>query len=95
MRDLANLIEVEPGVPLMSHANWQRIEKREQPYAQHHLETLAKVLKCAVSDLLTVDPSKDGEVVDLVRMVNANRDTRDRAIRILKALNETEQDESE
>lgn len=77
-------MEAEPGVPLMSHANLGRIEKYEQPYTQELLEALAVALDCSVTDLLSVDPRKDGEVVDLLRLINEKN--RDQAVRVLKAL---------
>lgn len=90
LRRLAERVEVEPGVPMMSHANLQRIEKLEQPYSQEVLEALAEALEVSVSDLLEVDPDKEGEVVDLVRMIASNKDQREQAIRILKALTGTD-----
>lgn len=84
LRRLAERMEIEPGVPLTSHANIQRIEKYEQPYSQEILEAIADALDCAPTDLLSVDPAKNGEVVDLLRLINDNN--RDQAIRVLKAL---------
>ncbi|MEZ2132721.1 MULTISPECIES: helix-turn-helix domain-containing protein [unclassified Sinorhizobium] len=88
LRKLADRMEIEPGVPLTSHANIGRIENFEQPYTQEILEGLAEALECSPSDLLTVDPTKEGEVVDLVRLIDEKN--RDQAIRILKALTGTD-----
>lgn len=77
-------MERSPGEPLTSHANIQRIEKFEQPYTQEILEAMAEALSVTVSDLLTIDPTKDGEVIDLVNMIK-QRD-RNTAMKILRAL---------
>lgn len=69
LRKLAERMEVEPGVPLTSHANLGRIETFQQPYSQEILEAAAIALGCTVSDLLMVDPTKEGEVVDLLRLL--------------------------
>lgn len=66
LRGLADLMEYEPGVPLTSHANIQRIEKFEQPYTQEILEAIADALQVTVRDLLMVDPTKEGELIDIV-----------------------------
>lgn len=69
MRKLAERMEVEPGVAITSHANLQRIEIFQQPYTQEILEAAALALDCSVADILSVDPTKDGEVVDLMRLL--------------------------
>lgn len=69
LRKLANRMEKEPGVPITSHANLGRIEKFEQPYSQEIMEAAAHALGCTVADILTVDPTKEGDVVDLVRLL--------------------------
>lgn len=69
LRKLADRMELEPGVPMTSHANIQRIERFEQPYSQEILEAAALALDCSITDILTVDPSKDGEVVDLLALL--------------------------
>lgn len=71
LRSMANRMEAEPGVPLMSHANIQRIETYEQPYDQPFLEAASVALDCEITHLLTVDPKKEGEVIDLVRLLKA------------------------
>ena len=84
LRKLADRMESEPGVPLMSHANIGRIENFEQPYTQELLEAAAEALDCSVSDLLSVDPSKEGQVVDLMDLIR-RRDP-DLVRRLLEAL---------
>jgi transcriptional regulator with XRE-family HTH domain len=71
LRKLADRMEVEPGVPITSHANLGRIELFQQPYSQDILEAAAVALECSVSDILSVDPSKEGEVVDLLRLLKS------------------------
>lgn len=88
LRSLAGKLEKTPGVPLTSHANIGRIETYQQPYTQDILEAIAGVLNVTVVELLSVDPTKDGEVVDLVKLVKAN--DRDRAIKVLRALTGTD-----
>ncbi len=69
LRALADRMESEPGVPLTSHANLGRIETFKQPYSQEILEAAAIALNCSVHDILEVDPTKEGEVVDLMRLL--------------------------
>lgn len=69
LRVLAERMESEPGVPLTSHANLGRIETQKQPYSQEIMEAAAVALNCTVRDLLDVDPTKEGEVVDLMRIL--------------------------
>lgn len=66
LRKLADMMESEPGEPITSHANLDRIEKLQQPYTQEIIEALAVALQVEVSDLLNVDPTKEGDVVDLI-----------------------------
>lgn len=86
LRKLADRMESEPGVQLTSHSNIDRIEKGEQPYTQDIIEAIADALEVSVSELLTVDPFKDGEVVDLLHLINKRDKDRDAAIRMLRGL---------
>lgn len=88
LRKLADRIELHGPNETFSHASIGRIENGEQPYTQPVIEALAEALDVSVSDLLTVDPSKDGEVVDLMRMIDDKN--RDAAIRVLRALTGTD-----
>ncbi len=88
LRKLADRMEVAPGVPLTSHANIGRIETGAQPYSQDIIEAIAEALEVSVTDLLTIDPTKDGQVVDLMRLIDDKN--RDAAIRVLKALTGTD-----
>ena len=75
LRRLANMMEAEPGGDLiLSHASLARIEKGEQPFSEEILAALADALNVSRSDLLEINPQKDGEVVDLMRrMTDAQR----------------------
>lgn len=66
LRKLANMMEREPGEPITSHSNLERIEKMRQPYTQEILKALSHALQVEIADLLTVDPTKEGEVIDLL-----------------------------
>lgn len=84
LRRLAERMEKSPGEPLISHAQISRIEKGENQYTEETLWALAEALDCDVADLIGVDPSKDGEVIDLLRHIPESK--RQDAIAILKAL---------
>jgi transcriptional regulator with XRE-family HTH domain len=84
LRRLAERMEKAPGEPLISHAQISRIEKGENQYTEETLWALAEALDCDVADLLGVDPTKDGEVIDLLRHIPESK--RQDAIAILKAL---------
>jgi len=75
LRKLAERLEIEPGGELLaSHAAIQRVETGEVGYHEELLNALAEALDVTVSDLLNVDPTKDGEVIDLMRrMTDAQR----------------------
>ena len=88
LRRLADRLELAGPADSYSYASIGRIEKGEQPYSQPVLEAIAHALSCSVTDLLSVDPNKEGEVVDLVRLLNDAQ--RDQAIRVLKALTGTD-----
>lgn len=88
LRRLADRLEMSGPNDSISHASLGRIETGDQPYSQPILEALASALNCSVTDLLSVDPTKEGEVVDLMRMINDKN--RDQAIRVLRALTGTD-----
>jgi len=69
LRQLAERMEREPGVPITSHANIGRIETFQQPYSQEIMEAAATALGCSVVDLLTVDPAKAGQVIDMMALL--------------------------
>jgi transcriptional regulator with XRE-family HTH domain len=69
LRKLADRMESEPGVALYSHAQIGRVETYENAYGQEFLEALAVALDVSVGDLLSTDPWKEGEVIDLVKIL--------------------------
>jgi transcriptional regulator with XRE-family HTH domain len=86
LRRLAARMEMDGPEDTLSHASIGRIENGQQPYSQPVLEALAEALDVGVVELLSVDPTKEGEVIDLLRLINDKN--RDQAIRVLKALAE-------
>src|SRR5687768_5850091 len=87
LRRLADRLEMDGPDDTISHTSIQRIENGLQPYSQPVLEALSGALNVSVVDLISVDPTKEGEVIDLLRLINDNN--RDQAIRVLRALAET------
>lgn len=88
LRRLADRLEITGPNDSISHASLGRIETGDQPYSQPILEALSAALNCSVTDLLSVDPFKEGEVVDLMRLINDKN--RAQAIRVLQALTGTD-----
>ncbi|NNU70412.1 helix-turn-helix transcriptional regulator [Rhizobium sp. WYCCWR 11152] len=89
LRRLADRLELDGPDETLSHSSIGRIENGQQPYSQPILEALASALNVSVTDLLSVDPTKEGEVVDLVRLINQNNN-RELAVRLLKSLTGTD-----
>ena len=85
LRRLADRIELsdEDGDAL-SYVSLNRIELGKQPYSQPILEALAHALDVTVVDLLSVDPTKEGQVVDLMALLK-DRDP-DLVRRVIEAL---------
>lgn len=71
-----------------SHGAISQLETGRVKYTQDMLEALALAMNCSPGDLLNVNPLKQGEVVDLMRLINDKN--RDQAIRVLKALTGTD-----
>lgn len=95
LRDLANRMEAEPGVPLMSHANIGRVEKGEQPYTQELLEAAAVALDTTVTNLLTVDPLVEDAVAQLNALLqSANRPQQEMALDLVRAMLKTGTDKA-
>lgn len=64
-----------------------QLETGKQGYSQSMLENLASALACEPWDLLNVDPSKEGEVVDLTRLLReASPELKAEAIGFVKGL---------
>lgn len=95
LRDLANRMEAEPGVPLMSHANIGRVEKGEQPYTQELLEAAAVALDTSVTDLLTVDPNIEDAVAQLNALLRtADNPQKQMALDLVRAMLKTGTDKA-
>lgn len=64
-----------------------QLESGKQGYSQAMLEALASALSCEPWDLLNVDPGKEGDVVDLTRLLkNATPEQKAEAIGYVKGL---------
>jgi transcriptional regulator with XRE-family HTH domain len=84
LRKLAARIEVRPGEDLISFSSLGRIEKGQQPYSQPIIEGVAEALGVTVPMLLEINPDADGEIIDLLRHMDADR--RAESLKILKAI---------
>lgn len=71
-----------------THGAISQVETGRTSYTQEMLEALAVALDCTPGDLLNVNPFKEGDVVDLMRLINDKN--RDQAIRVLRALTGTD-----
>lgn len=69
LRRLADRLELNGPDETFSHASIGRIETGQQPYSQPVLEAIAHALDVEVQHLLSVDPTKDGEVVDILALL--------------------------
>lgn len=76
LRKLAARMEKEPGGDeIISHVSIGRIENGLQPYSQPILEALSVALNVSKSALLEINPEKEGQVIDLVRLLPKERQT--------------------
>jgi transcriptional regulator with XRE-family HTH domain len=71
-----------------SQSKISRLEKGQTPYDQDDLEVAAEAYGCDPTDLIRVDPTKEGEVVDLMRLLNDKN--RELAVRLIKQLTGTD-----
>lgn len=76
----------DPNLP-KTGASLSRLENGKQPYSQRVLEALSDIYQCDPSDLIGRDPTKEGDVIDIVRHLDARK--RREAIAILTALQAT------
>lgn len=85
LRRLADRLPCDAnGNPMASHTRLQRVETGLVSYDEPLLHALAYALNCSISDLLGVDPTKDGEVIDLLRLMDDAK--RKQAVDYLKFL---------
>lgn len=64
-----------------------QIERGLSGFTNSTLEAIADALSCEPGQLLGVNPFKEGQVIDLMRMLDDN--SRDMAIRMLKGMTGT------
>lgn len=69
-------------------ASLSRLENRKQQYSERVLEALADIYECEPDDLIGKDPSKDGVLIDFIRLLDAKK--RQQAIAIIEALSKTD-----
>jgi transcriptional regulator with XRE-family HTH domain len=81
IEQLAGRVDVQPSA--LSY-----LERGQSGYTQGTLESIAHALSTTPEALLTVDPNKEGEVVDLLRLIDDRN--RAQAIRVLRALTGTD-----
>lgn len=84
LRRLADRLELNGPDETLSHASIGRIETGHQPYSQPILEAIASALNVEVHHLLSVDPTKEGAVVDLLALIR-DKDP-ETVLAVLKAL---------
>lgn len=71
-REYRNLTQEQAAERLdMDRSNLSRVERAEVPYSQGLLEAAAIAYACEPWDLLNVDPNKEGEVVDIMRLLKS------------------------
>lgn len=86
---LAARMENAPGEEMISAMSLSRIERGLQPYSEPILEALSLALDVPKWALISVNPEKDGDVVDLMKLIRQQSpEQRQRAIRMIKAVNE-------
>lgn len=84
---LAQRMEREPGEELLSSVSLGRIERGEQPLTLEVLHAAAHALDCDPIDILTVNPLKEGTVIDLLRVLRQlPPDKIETATRLLRAI---------
>lgn len=84
-KQVCERMEISPGGDLfMSEANFSRIETGEQQLTEETLLAIAHALDVDPGDLISNDPFKDGEVIDLLRKLD-ERD-KNRIIEMMKVM---------
>lgn len=70
-----------------SQSKISRIEQGKTPYNEDDLAAASVAYSCSVTDLIEVDPFKEGEVIDLVGLLRkAKPEQKKQAIAILRTL---------
>jgi transcriptional regulator with XRE-family HTH domain len=84
LEQLAARIEtITEGALTITASALSLLERGQSAYTQGTLEALAHALQTTDAALLSVDPNKEGEVVDLMRRLDERE--REQALRVLKA----------
>jgi transcriptional regulator with XRE-family HTH domain len=78
-RKLALRLEREPGEEMLSSTSLNRIANSGQPLDAELLHALAEAFDCGPEDILTVNPLKEPEVVDLMAEVRRIRMLNDKS----------------
>ena len=84
----ARLAEFDDPLIPKTGATLSRIETRKLPYSERILEALADIYQCEPHELLGRDPSAEGDVIDLVRILDERQ--RKQAMAIISALADSE-----
>lgn len=85
LRQLSERLESEPGGdPVLSQMSLSRIERGLQPYNQETLEAIAFALGVQPSDLISVHPDVEGEVIDLLRHMGKGK--QEQVVAVIRAL---------
>lgn len=84
LRKLADRMESEPGVELISYASLGRIENGIQPYSEPILEALADALDVPAHHLISRKPDTDAEVVSIFEGLDESQKLQ--ALAVLKAI---------
>ena len=69
-KQLAARMEKEPGARLMSYVTVSNIERGAQSPTLEQLNAFALALDVSVTQLIEHDPGKNGEIVDLLRLID-------------------------
>lgn len=73
----------DPLIP-QTTASLSRLENGKQTYTQRILEALAEVYQCDPDHLLGRDPTKEGELIDLVALLDERQ--RRQALAVIDAI---------
>ena len=69
-KQLAERMEKEPGERLMSYVTVSNIERGDQSPTLEQLNAFALALDVSVTQRIEHDPGKNGEIVDLLRLID-------------------------
>ena len=85
-KQLADRMEREPGIQLMSYVTVSNIERGEQSPTLEQLSAFAEALNTTVSMLVEHHPKKDGKIVDWFDLWHqANEESRRTMMAVAKA----------